>query len=512
MTREAELPGSINRDVREIHVKLRIQFELGQKSHERHFGGIIEALSARGHEVIRTTSCGNTPGLVERDVSRGDHRSLMAFSAHVRDDAWGPTSYLIRTGRDFLRYCLPEHEKSMIIRDRIRNMLEAGLADVESTRVDGLACMFEDLAPDESRVWALDGILEALERQIPPHPAVVDHLRTIGPDLLCITPLVITQYGQTELVKAARALCIPTVFMVGSWDNLTTKGAVHEATDYTFVWNQIQRDEASRFHRLAPESVRLVGAARFDEFWERNVEVDRADYCRSYRLDPARPIITYLGSSNLISGDERGFVRRWVSALRESADPHVADANILLRPHPKFAKGWEECFRGEPRVAVCLSQAPTVKALNNDKDLFHCLAHSRIVVGANTSAELEAGIVGKAVFTVKDSELATGQEGTIHFGYLAGSLATIADTLEEHLAQLSAELRGPENLRRNDEFLTMFLRPGGLQRPARLVTADALESLPSAPGKGGTIEPPKTSGEEQSGIRRLVQLIQRHRA
>lgn len=454
-----------------------IQFELGQPSHERHFSEILRELEQRGHTVRKTACRKDCPGLVEHQVAPGDHRSLMAFEAFVRDDQWGPLSYLIRASRDYLRYLRPEHTQSTIIRERIRNMLDCGLRDVDTGVGAVLRTALENLPSDPAALAGVDAILDAIEGTIPPHPRIVEQLRGIGADVLCLTPLVVTQYGQTELVKAARACGLPTVFLVGSWDNLTTKGTVHVRPDFTFVWNDIQREEAARFHGLPPETVRVVGAGRFDDFWERTVEVSRDDHCRRFGLDPARAIITYLGSSNLISGDERAFVRKWITAIRRSAMPAVAEANVLIRPHPKFAKGWQEAFEGIDGVAIALSSAPGAKALNNDADLFHAMAHSRAVIGANTSAELEAGIVGRPVFTVKDDELETGQEGTIHFGYLAGPLATLADDLPEHVRQLEAEFGRPDDPHRNDAFLRSFLRPGGLDRRASAVTADALEAV-----------------------------------
>ena len=50
---------------------------------------------------------------------------------------------------------------------------------------------------------------------------------------------------------------------------------------------------------------------------------------------------------------------------------------------------------------------------------FECLHHARAVVALNTSAELEAGIVGRPVYTVLSTDAAAdGQANTVHFNYL----------------------------------------------------------------------------------------------
>ncbi|MGD9850238.1 MAG: hypothetical protein AB7T38_03120 [Nitrospirales bacterium] len=467
---------------------MKIQFELAQESHSRHFTTIIKELMHRGHRVITTACTKDCPALVERKVASGDHRKLMAFQAHIRNDEWGPLSYLLRASRDYLRYLTPEHVQSMIIRDRIRNMLDSGLQEVDSEMGAEFRKVLDKFSSDSNALSSIDKILEGIEQLIPPHPLMMNYLKNIAADVFCVTPLIVTQYGQADLIKAAKAIGIPTVFLVGSWDNLTTKGTVHVQPDSTLVWNEIQRQEASVFHNIPSEKVKVVGAARFDEFWDRSIEEDRDFYCHQFQFDPSRPIITYLGSSNLVSGDERPFVLKWINALRGSPSPLVATANILIRPHPKFSKGWREYFLNIDGVAVNISKVPTVKALNNDRDLYHCLAHSRAVVGANTSAELEAAILGRPVFTIIDKELKTGQEGTIHFAYLAGQLAKIGLTMDEHILHLQEELSLPDDCNRNHVFLENFLRPGGLDRRACEITANAIECASSSFQRQGASE------------------------
>jgi hypothetical protein len=432
---------------------------------------VIDALESRGHFVDKTACTTDCPGFVEHKLPTDDHRNLLAFSAFVRDDGWGPLSYMVRTARDYLRYVRPEHGGSDVIRHRARNMLALGFDDSSAAAARPWLELLDGGNLDIEALDRLDRSLQAIEDTIPPHPAMVDYVRGRRADVFCVTPMLMTQYGQTDLVKAAKALGIPVVFLAGSWDNLTTKGTTHILPDTTLVWNDIQIDEAERFHAIPRETVQAVGAPRFDEFWERKVEVPYDRHCAEFGFDPSKATITYLGSSNLIVRDETAFVADWIARLRASSVPEIAEANILLRPHPKFAAGWRERFSGMPRVGLSIS-----KLLNNDSSLFHAMAHSRAVVGANTSAELEAAILGCPVFTIKDPTFVSGQDGTIHFGYLAGDLAKVAVSLDEHLEQLAAEFSRPQVAGRNDAFLRSFLRPKGLDRRAADVTADAIET------------------------------------
>ena len=96
---------------------------------------------------------------------------------------------------------------------------------------------------------------------------------------------------------------------------------------------------------------------------------------------------------------------------------------------------------------------------------------------------LEAAIAGKSVYTLVSPEFA--QEGTIHFHYLLhenGGFLHVAESQDEHLAQLSLGLsREAEEADRTRRFVESFLRPGGLDRSATAIYADAVEELAELP-------------------------------
>ena len=58
----------------------------------------------------------------------------------------------------------------------------------------------------------------------------------------------------------------------------------------------------------------------------------------------------------------------------------------------------------------------------------------------------------------------------------------IASTIEEHVRQLSDRLRDPEGARAETQrFITSFIRPHGIDRPATPIFVDAIERLAAAP-------------------------------
>jgi hypothetical protein len=126
---------------------------------------------------------------------------------------------------------------------------------------------------------------------------------------------------------------------------------------------------------------------------------------------------------------------------------------------------------------------------NADQVLWDTVYHSAAVVGLNTSAEIEAAIVGRPVYTLLDPQ-AEGQKGTLHFHYLLreqGGHVYFSDTFEAHCAQLSDALAGRYDREALASFLRTFVRPNGIDRPVSPLVADAIEAVAAAPGTPTTV-------------------------
>jgi len=149
-----------------------------------------------------------------------------------------------------------------------------------------------------------------------------------------------------------------------------------------------------------------------------------------------------------------------------------------VRPHPQRMDEWRDVdVSSFGAVAVHGGNPVTEQAR---ADYFDALFHSAVVVGLNTSAFLEAGIVGRPTLAILPPEYHDNQEGTLHFRYLmdvSGGLVRVSRSLPEHLSQLSSVLASPGAV--NRDFVKSFLRPYGLDQSAAPRFADAVESLAS---------------------------------
>jgi hypothetical protein len=323
-----------------------------------------------------------------------------------------------------------------------------------------------------------------LEEAIPTSSDVDAYLRSLAPDVVVATGTFRHVSNEVEYVKSARRLGIPSGVFVASWDNLVNKGAMKFTPERVFVWNEIQARDAVELHGIPRERIRATGAHDFDAWFERRPSRSPEEYLAHLGLDPARPYLAYLCSSSTVAGPgEAEFVKRWIAAVRASEDERLRTINVVVRPHPSSNDEWDAIDLGLDNAVVWPRHGirPVSEAARNE--FFDTLSHSAAVVGLNTTAMIEAAILGKSVLTVLTTEF--NQESTLHFHYLLaenGGFLHVAASLEEHVEQLRQVLDDDAvGAERRQRFVESFVRPAGLDRPAAPIAADAIEELADVP-------------------------------
>jgi len=115
-------------------------------------------------------------------------------------------------------------------------------------------------------------------------------------------------------------------------------------------------------------------------------------------------------------------------------------------------------------------------------DYFDSMYHSATVVGLNTSAMIEAAIVGRSVHTMLFPEYEDTQGATFHFDYLftvGGGILRPARSFEENEDQLAAVLAGTDEPaeEQSRRFVGEFVRPYGLDVAATPRFVEEVEKL-----------------------------------
>jgi len=462
---------------------MTILFSMRHAGALRNFTSSIEELARRGHRVHLTFL---THDKLDDDRLLNDLRSRYPSitGGEVRavgDSRWLGLARNVRALADYVQYAAPEFAHAHALRQR------AELRVPRRLRSRLRLPVFQRTRVRRAITW----MLEAIERALPPDATILAEIQDQQPDLVLVTPLVDLGSDQIEYVKAARRLGIRTGLCVHSWDNLTTKGLIRVIPDRIFVWNDAQRREAVRLHNAAAAQVVVTGAPVYDQWFARRPSSTRAEFCSRVGLGADQPFFLYLCSSPFIAPDEIGFITRWIAAVRSAPDPDVRGAGILIRPHPSADPGMWSAFETSRFEQVVVWPAGGANPVDgaSKRDYFDSMYHAAAAVGINTSAQIEAGIVGRRVYSVRVPECLGTQEETLHFQYLlreSGGLLHMAETLDQHVAALADALRGDDGVRGEDaarlrEFVRGFVRPGGLDVPATPRLVDAIEALGREP-------------------------------
>jgi hypothetical protein len=460
---------------------LRFLFVMAAKNYLRHYGPTMSLLAERGHTVrVVYMKPDKHPDLEPVPTDAPPTVAMSSLPATGRPTRWTRLAKDLRLTVDYIRFLDPRFASAEFGRRRMEEDLPPAARRL--TRVKSLP---------PRRIEPVIRCYQALEKAIPTDPTTDELLRAEHPDVVVVSPGL--RHGpagvrQTDHIKSAGRLGIPVALAVASWDHLTFKGLIRLEPDAVVVWNERQRREAVELHGIPPEKVLVTGAQDFDEFFDVRPTVSREEFAARVGLPPERPFLLYLGSArNIAKGDDEvAFVRRWITAIRQSADPAVAELGILVRPHPSNIDHWTGADLSDlGDVAVWPRSRPERWFVNQQAqaDKLNAFCFCVGAIGINTTAMIEVGAVGRPVFTVRAPEFAHTQDGTIHFRHLVegrdgAGLVQVADDLPAHVEQVSAALRddGPSRAR-VARFVAEFLRPHGLDHPTVPLVADALERV-----------------------------------
>ncbi len=467
---------------------MKILFLARHFSYLRNFDSAIRELARRGHTLHLSADREESMGgraMVERIAAQFPSVTIGATPGR-ESGAWYEMARKLRLGYDYLRFLEPRYRNTQHLRERARERAPRAIA---------LLAALPGFNTRAGR-WLLRTILRGLERAIPRSAELDAFFQTRQADVVLITPLIDLGSPQADLFISARAAGLKTVLCVGSWDHLSSKSLLRELPDRVLVWNEVQKTEAVDLHRVPPELVTVTGANSYDHWFDRQPSRSRRAFCERVGLDPDKPYLLWVCSSLFRdTASEAEVVEQWIQTIRSSSDPVLREAGILIRPHPARHDEWANLDLTEYRNLTFWGAHPVDDEAKDD--YYDSLHYSAAVVGLNTSAFLEAGIVGRPVHAIMLPEVSpANQEGTIHFHYLLtvnGGLLHTTRSIEANVAQLQALLTAPPVVRdeKSRRFTDGFIRPFGVDQPGTPRFADAVEAVGTQaapiPDRGGAL-------------------------
>lgn len=464
---------------------MKVLFSVLTPAFLKNYESAVRLLAQRGHEVhlaFHTPTRAKGVEALAESLCSESSLITMGQAPTPRKDRWLNLAMDLRGAVDYLYFRDPKYHQTYRLR--------------AEKRAPNFVKRWVERPPFRGRTGAkvLQFALRAAERATPVNPVIEAYLARHRPDVVLFTPLIGLRTIQPQYLRAAQALGIPNGACVSSWDNLTSKSTLRPVPDLIMVWNEMQKREAMDLHAIPGRRVAVTGAQCYDQ-WFDWAPRPREKFCRGVGLDSAKPYLLYVCSTPFLgSAGESGHVVRWIERLRASDDSRLREAGVLVRPHPKRAREWLELDLSRfENISVYPRRENQIPIdWRSKSDFYDSIYHSAAVVGLNTSALIESGVVGRRVHALLVDEFWDSQAGTLHFPYLmdiGGGLLRTAATMEDHLAQLAETLSSPPDASANLGFLEEFVRPFGIDIPATPVFVDRVEQL-AAMGLGRSIRTP----------------------
>lgn len=258
-----------------------------------------------------------------------------------------------------------------------------------------------------ARLLAAAGLAQPLEDRLerlllgyPRSPEGLDRLRRLNPSALLTTgPF---QFEQPAIVAAARQLNIPTLALIPSWDNVSTKNRLVFKYDGYLVWSEWTRRE---LHEFYPQSrqvpIYVVGAPQFDVFFQERFRQSREVFCRSQGLKADRPIIVHaIGSPNFLHEHHAA-----LEMARRVAAGELGDVQLLVRPHPIHDRaefgGLFRAFGPNVVVQQTADAHTPLEARAQDQgqivEWVNTFRHADVVVNLSSTVAVDAAIFDRPV-------------------------------------------------------------------------------------------------------------------
>ncbi len=309
--------------------------------------------------------------------------------------------YPIRLVRELIDIAHGRHVWSVAARERWRLRDEEAKTQYQRLKRFGRKALALPFA-SERGVKLLEGVETAASAALSRGGPYSELFRQLHPTLLFNGSHVHSQ-NALQAVHAARALGIPTVAFIFSWDNLTSQGRIIPAYDYYLVWNDLLRQQLlDIYQRVSPERVIVTGTPQFDFHFRPELYWTKGEFCKRVGAEPKRPLVLYsTGMANHMRG-EPSIVEQIASMLATMHD--VGAPQLLVRIYPKDRSGrFDELKRRRPDILMPDTQwidawlTPT----NDDTQfLTNTLRHVDLGINVASTISLELCMFDKPVVNV----------------------------------------------------------------------------------------------------------------
>ncbi|MDP3795297.1 MAG: CDP-glycerol glycerophosphotransferase family protein [bacterium] len=253
-------------------------------------------------------------------------------------------------------------------------------------------------------------LIRALDRAIPEDANVAKLFMRHKPDLLLAPDIV---FGVDRVfVRSARRRGVPSVGMVRSWDNLTSKGMIQLLPDRLIVHTTKMKLQAKRYAGMATRRIFVAGPPEYDHFFRPPTRT-RAEFFREIGVDPSRRLVLFAPFFDTYTGSAVRMINALVDALENGELP--GNVQFVIRYRPATPEIDAAVLRVNDHITItkpCTHYFPvTTKAMLATRDweftardvelLYHSLYFSEVVINTFSTLTIDAAALDKPVIGIR---------------------------------------------------------------------------------------------------------------
>jgi len=250
---------------------------------------------------------------------------------------------------------------------------------------------------------ALRRVYPRLDALLPPSPHMMALARQARPDVIaavgCLADAI-----EVDVFRVARALHVPSVLVVHSWDNAAGRGAPPVPPDTWVVWGEEMAGHLRRYYGARPETIRIAGAVQLSIYGDEQLaRCDRAALLKEIGLDPAREIVLYAPTHMHLDYSDIPVLRLLLEYGRTR--PEV---QVWYRPHPHARETPETLAFAhangifvDPRYLEFFESGGYRRREMPALDFYpHMLNAADVMVSNASTISLEAALVGRPIVII----------------------------------------------------------------------------------------------------------------
>lgn len=206
------------------------------------------------------------------------------------------------------------------------------ISEIERARHPLLYALASRLNAVLGRLPAVGRLWQRVEAHFIPGREFDSLMQRCSPELL-LTANYGTEAFEVRLLRAAHRRGVPSLAIVPSWDNLSSKGVIGENPTNLAVWNPIMRDEAVTLYGFERAAVHVCGGLQFDRYAGGPSAAERQAVMQRLGIDPSRAFVVIGTITPRYFAENIDIVDILDEAIQAGRLP--AALQIVVRLHPQ---------------------------------------------------------------------------------------------------------------------------------------------------------------------------------